>query len=106
MAETKKNKEDPSLDPFVNAMTIASACNKVYRRLFLKPNKIGVVPHGGYRRNDKQSIIGLKWLKWLSVEQNISIQHARNGPENKVQQYKVDGYCKEQNTVYEFHGCN
>ncbi|KAG5876882.1 hypothetical protein JTB14_007458 [Gonioctena quinquepunctata] len=33
--------------PFMEATTIASTCNKVYRRNFLKPNTIGIIPKRG-----------------------------------------------------------
>ena len=37
----------------------------------------------------------------------VFIQHAKNGGEYYIQSLKskVDGYCKETNTVYQFHGC-
>jgi hypothetical protein len=36
----------------------------------------------------------------------IYIQHALNGGEFNIPstRYKADGYCKETNTIYEFHG--
>ena len=37
---------------------------------------------------------------------NISIQHAENGGEYRINNYKVDGYDEANNTVYEFHGCH
>jgi hypothetical protein len=48
----------------------------------------------------------IKWLQFLSVYYNIQIQHAENDTEYKIQntRYKADGYCKETNTIYEFHG--
>jgi hypothetical protein len=91
------------IDPFAKAMTIASACNKVFRALYLKPNTIGLIPHGGYNRAEKQSIIAIKWLKWISHTEQIDIRHAKNMGEQKVGQYKVDGI--HQQTVYEFNGC-
>lgn len=54
------------IDPIVESITIASACNKYYRKHHLPINRIAVVPHGGYRNNQRQSIIALKWLKWLA----------------------------------------
>jgi G:T-mismatch repair DNA endonuclease (very short patch repair protein) len=38
------------------------------------------------------------------------IQHAKNGGEKKItltenRIVRVDGYCEETNTVFEFHGC-
>lgn len=46
------------------------------------------------------------WIKDIEISQNLTIQHALcvNG-EFKISGIgKVDGYCKENNTVYEFHG--
>ena len=37
---------------------------------------------------------------------NINIQHALNGGEVNIKDIgKVDGYCKDNNTCYEFQGC-
>lgn len=47
----------------------------------------------------------IKWLQYLVSLYNINIIHAENGGEFKIKGIgKVDGYCKENNTVYEFHG--
>lgn len=54
------------IDPFVESVTIASACNKFYRMHHMPIDRIGVVPHGGYRKGERQSIIALKWLKWIA----------------------------------------
>ena len=46
-----------------------------------------------------------EWLDIVAKENNIYIQHALNDGEYKIQGAgKVDGYCKETNTVYEFFG--
>ena len=37
--------------------------------------------------------------------EGIEIRHARNGREFKVGSYKVDGYCRQTHTCYEFDGC-
>ena len=68
-------------DPYTNSTTIASACMFAYRYKFLQPDSIGIVPHGGYRYNEIQSIKAIKWLKCVSVLENLNIQHARNGLE-------------------------
>lgn len=52
--------QETGVDPLVQATTIASACNMVYRRNHLKPDTIGLIPSGGYRRHEKQSVIGIK----------------------------------------------
>lgn len=95
--------EETTVDPFDKALTIASACNFVYRKLFLKPETIGIIPHNGYRAKDKQSAIAVRWLQWISHEQKIEIQHAYNGKEATIGPYKVDGLSGT--TVYEFYGC-
>jgi hypothetical protein len=48
----------------------------------------------------------LYWLLYEEKKNNISIQHALNGGEYKIPntKYYVDGFCKDTNTVYEFHG--
>jgi predicted nucleic-acid-binding Zn-ribbon protein len=46
------------------------------------------------------------WLDFLSKFYNIHIQYALNDGEFLIPttRYKADGYCKENNTIYEFHG--
>lgn len=48
----------------------------------------------------------IKWLEDLMASENIIIQHALSpGGEHKIPSIgKVDGYCHETRTVYEFHG--
>ena len=48
------------VDPLVQATTIASACNLDFRKNHLKPDTIGLIPPGGYRRHEKQSVIAIK----------------------------------------------
>lgn len=97
------------MDPFKEALTIAGACNKVFRHHFLQQDTIGVVPHLGYRRNNRQSTIALKWLKYEAQTRNINIIHALNGGEYKIPgtNYKVDGYYETgtEKVVMEFLGC-
>lgn len=95
--------EVTTVDPFERSLTIASACNLVYRKLFLKPNSIAIVPHNGYRAKNKQSAIGARWLQWMAKKRNINIRHAQNGLEVKIGPYKVDGIYGK--TIYEFYGC-
>lgn len=52
--------EQCNVDPFMESVTIASACNLVFRRNFLKPNTIGIIPKKGYRLVDNQSAIAAK----------------------------------------------
>jgi len=95
--------EETTVDPFEKSLTIASACNLVYRKLFLKPETIAIIPHNGYRSKDKQSSMAIKWLQWIEHTQSIEIQHAYKGREERIGPFKVDGLCGQ--TIYEFYGC-
>lgn len=57
--------------------------------------------------NNSCSKIQIIWLDFISIYYNIEIQHYMNKGEYKItnSNYKADGYCKEINTIYEFHGC-
>ncbi|XP_064644724.1 uncharacterized protein LOC135498397 [Lineus longissimus] len=93
------------VNPFEKSATMASACSRVYRQNFMKPNTIGVLPPYGYTC-DKQSAIGVKWLEWLMRKNpNLFIQHAQNGGEKAIANYKVDGWDERNNVVYSFDGC-
>lgn len=52
------------------------------------------------------SQIALRWLRRVSAQYGIHIQHAENGGEHKVpnSRFRADGFCREINTVFEFHG--
>ena len=56
--------------------------------------------------NIQYSKMQIKWLEFLEKLNNIQIQHAMNDGEYKIPttRYRADGYCKETNTIYEFHG--
>ncbi|CAH0556585.1 unnamed protein product [Brassicogethes aeneus] len=94
-----------NIDPFQEATTIASVCNKVFRRNFLQPETIGIIPPKGYRMTDNCSEIALKWLCW---KESLfpDIIHAGNGQEIRLKEnLTVDGFCATTNTVFEFDGC-
>jgi len=42
------------MDPFRQAITILSICNKVFRTKFLKINTVGIIPRAAYRMGDRQ----------------------------------------------------
>jgi len=96
--------ESTGVDPYKHSSTIASACSDVFRRKFLEKGMIGIVPHEGYRRKDKHSVVAIKWLMWISHSEGIQMQHARNHGEVKIGDFKVDGFCYELNKIFEFHG--
>jgi len=47
--------ERGNIEVFLEALTIASACKKVLRKKFLKPETIGLIPPGGYSANRRHS---------------------------------------------------
>ena len=47
----------------------------------------------------------IEWLNRIARQKNISIKHKLNGGEVKIRGLKVDGYCEESNTIYEYLGC-
>lgn len=44
------------IDPFLDGVSIASVCSKVFRSKFLEENTIGVIPTSGYRYAVNQSM--------------------------------------------------
>ena len=66
---------------------------------------IAIIPE--YAKTDNLSKMSIMWLNYMSKDQNI--QHALNGSEKELtignKTYKVDGFCKETNTIYEFYSC-
>jgi G:T-mismatch repair DNA endonuclease (very short patch repair protein) len=97
-----------NIEVFVEAVTITSACNKVLRKRFLRPDTSGIIPSGGYTGNVNYSKKAIMWLIHKEQTDGYIIQHARNGREFRLPEHphlSVDGYCAENKTVYEFLGC-
>ncbi|XP_052795197.1 uncharacterized protein LOC128228116 [Mya arenaria] len=116
MLKNKGNntKEVPGIDPFEKCLTIASACNLVFRRIFLEHENIGIIPTHGYRPEEKQSVLAYKWLAYLAYQKDVYIQHGRNVGEKQIGPYKGNGHYKteegekvalEMNGCF-WHGCN
>jgi hypothetical protein len=57
-------------------MTVASACNKVFRKNFLQPDRIGIIPAGGYTDNRKLS---KKASTWLLLEEKREARRSCTG---------------------------
>lgn len=102
---TRKD-DSQGIDPFEKCITIASACNLVFRTNFLEHESIGIIPPHGYTPHHKQSAKALQWIKYLSYTEGHTIQHAQNGGEKSIGPYLVDGYYETENekVVLEFHG--
>jgi len=95
------------IDVFLEAITIASAYNKVLRKRFLKPDTIGLIQKGGSKTNVKYSKKDLMWLVYMEKTDWLMVQNGRNGREYRLPDLpnlSVDGFCAENRTVYEFFG--
>ena len=108
---TEEFEKEAGFNPFAECYTIASACNRYWRKKHLPPDTIAVEPPQGWRRaRINQSLVALQWLEYQATLPNVTrIQHVRNGGERKLFIEKgpvyVDGFDEDNNTVYEFMGC-
>ncbi|XP_067660559.1 uncharacterized protein [Haliotis asinina] len=99
------------VDPFYEAVTLPMACMLTFRKLFLEPRTIAIIPPQGYRPQRRYSLQCLHWLNWIMHQHpGLHIQHARNGGEARFDggdgsRYTVDGYDANTRTVYEYLGC-
>ena len=99
------------MDPFKNCITIASLCHLVYRTLLMEKDSIGIIPTLGFNPEQKTSNVAQQWLKYIAWKKNIKIEHAKNGGEKYLGNYRVDGYSEVLvngtlvKTAYEFNGC-
>ena len=101
-------------DVMLKATTIAGIAMKIFRKLFLQPQQLAIVPELGYEKVDKASDKAIKYLEWKAKLERVKIQHAGNGREKKFEMLeestgntltmKVDGYIEESDTVIEFLG--
>ncbi|XP_055714784.1 uncharacterized protein LOC129808904, partial [Phlebotomus papatasi] len=92
------------LNPFLQAITIADAVMKAYRKKYLTPNTLAITPKNNYNSNflQMQSKISLKWLVYMKETSHSNIKY-----EVKLRgsRYIADGYDEASNTVYSFEGC-
>lgn len=108
--------------PMEKCVTIASACNRFWRKKMLPKHTIAVEPRGWHGARTNQSVKAFKWLAWQEYRLRLNaptsltsepiadrIRHANNGGEVRVftpaQPCTVDGYDEMNKTIYEFHGC-
>ncbi|KAG8173354.1 hypothetical protein JTE90_011604 [Oedothorax gibbosus] len=92
------------VDPFCY-ITIASACMACFRSRHISLGTIAMIPQNGYVTGN-YSKDSVRWLDFVSAKENICIYHAENGNgEITICGVKVDGFCEETNTIYQYHGC-
>ena len=96
-----------NIEVYLESVIIVSACNKMLRKQFLKPDTIGLIPTGGYSGNANYSKEQM-WLIYREQTDGSQIMHGRNGREYRLPELphlSVEGFCEETKTVYEFCGC-
>ena len=94
-------------DPF-RYLTIAGVCQNIYLAKNMPKNTICVNKDYSENKNNC-SLKSLQWITYLEKLHNTFIQSAFSGKEVTINIsndiYKVDDYDKENNIIYEFHGC-
>lgn len=76
----------------------------VYMSMHIKDKTIAMVPVRGYVNSVNYSVESIRWLEFIAASEGLNIKHALNGHgEKKIAGIYVDGYCKETNTIYQFH---
>ena len=94
------------IDP-LQYVTIASVCMAAYRSQFMPINSIRIIKRFS---SDNFSAEGVNWVRFMEHKTEQKIQHVLNEGEVYLKDIgvkgkKVDGYCAETNTVYEYMGC-
>ena len=104
--------EIATLNPLVEAVTIASTCNLFWRREKVETDLIAVELKGGWRGNHiNQSKIALEWFHYQDhlLGGMGRVRHLRNGGEVQVgnpdEMVYVDDYDETTHTIFEFYGC-
>ena len=71
-------------DVFVESITIASAWNNAFRKRFVKPDTLGLIPTGRYTCKNRYSKEALIWLLHIEETEGLQIMHCRNGSEYRL----------------------
>jgi hypothetical protein len=92
-------------------------CALIYIGSFFKPGSGKLKLDEGRRgafysigsRPRKYSLMAIEWIKSIEKRDSIEIQHATSGGEKRINLGNgnwifADGYCEENDTIYEFHG--
>lgn len=72
----KIRKKHDGIDVLKEALTIASACMKLYRLNYLRAGQLGLVPFRGYDKAENQSQKAHKFFAYYSEMENVQVQTA------------------------------
>ena len=94
---------------FEQYITLCKTATIISKELGIADSTVGIYLHKAeieIRYTVGYSVKCIKWLESIMEQEGIFIQHAGNIGEFKIPgtRYKADGYCQENNTIYEFHG--
>lgn len=97
----------------VTSCVIGLDCNALYLSAIMGPmpthNPIRREEKNGFwpRVTDKHGQQSREWLEWIAYTKNVQIRHKHNGKEQAIgrKKLRVDGFCGETKTVYQFQGC-
>ena len=106
-------KEQADFDPLEKCLTIASACNRYWRKVQLIPKSVAVQPFNGWKgAQPLQSMQARQWLSYKNhrlrgddANATDVIRHAFNGGEIRIGGMLVDGADVERRIAYEYNGC-
>jgi len=87
-----------NVDVCLESCTVASACNKLFRKRFLKPETIGLIIPSCNRNYSKKAFCGFSIWKRKTTVRNCTL-----GTGAKLDCQNC--HCAETRTVYEFMGC-
>lgn len=95
------------VNPLIEAVTLTSSLMLGYRKRFLQPNTLGIVPSNEYSGNKHQSLIGRKWLELMNRRFHRRLVYEYKLPDIGLY---VDGYLSARNPnvkglVFNFLGC-
>ena len=100
--------DEAEFNPLVKCVTIASACNRYWRKKHVIYHTVALQPVNGWKSSQtNQSTKARLWLKWCNrqFEGGEPIRHVDNGGEARLSGMLVDGYDTNTSMVYEFNGC-
>lgn len=100
------------LDPHGKPVEVEVAKEMIEQSSFLH-SPIARMPAGGFTATSTHSEISIHWLQYVSHKRGIRIRHALTdggeftlpNPKGYGRPLRVDGFCEETNTVFEFNGC-
>ena len=81
------------IDPFERACTAASACNYIYRQLFMPDDSIAILPNNGYTGSELTSFPAAIWVSW--VEQTAFQELQRHGHQQELRFFKSMGWFEK-----------